>query len=378
MHSILLLLSYYYGQHTSEMLALIGSFMSGEREQIIMHNHQSLNSVPHESGESVSSGMLTLCSSIKPAREVPDIEADVRAGLLSSPRSLPPKYFYDERGSQLFEQICTTPEYYPTRTEEKLLTHYSKEIIAKVKPAEIMELGSGNSQKTRRLFDACEETEHTCSYAPLDVCEPMLQSVSEQLQSDYDWLDVTPLVGDYHAGLEHLPKSEGTRLYVFLGGTIGNFYPGQARDFINEVRATMRPGDYLLLGADRVKENHILDAAYNDEQGITAEFNLNLLQVLNRELRADFYPDNFQHKAEFNQEYNRVEMHLVCKHDHIVHLQNMNEEIIFQKGESILTEVSHKFTFDVLEDLLQESGLCICKHYEPENRYFSLILASCP
>lgn len=328
--------------------------------------------------EAESTCTFSVCTLIKPARKVPDIAEDVRAGLLSLPRSLPPKYFYDERGSRLFEQICATPEYYPTRTEEKLLTHYSEDIITQVKPTEIMELGSGNAQKTRLLFDACEQTDHTCSYAPLDVCESMLESVSGQLQSDYDWLDVNPLLGDYHAGLKHLPETHGTRLYVFLGGTIGNFYPGQAKEFITEVKSTMRPGDYLLLGADRVKDNQILDAAYNDEQGFTAEFNLNVLNVLNRELGADFNPANFEHKAEFNSEHNRIEMHVVSTCDHFVHLQQLDEEINFHLGDSILTEVSHKYTSDGLEKLVEENGLNICNHYEPENKYFSLILATCP
>ena len=321
---------------------------------------------------------FTACTAIKPARDIPDIVEDVRIGLLSAPRSLPPKYFYDKRGSQLFEQICDTPEYYPTRIEEKLLSRHSEEIIAQVKPSEIMELGSGNAQKTRRLFDACEQIEHICTYAPLDVCETMLENVSEQLQSEYDWLNVYPLLGDYHAGLQHLPETQGTRLYVFLGGTIGNFYPEQAQDFIKEIKATMQPGDYLLLGADRVKENHLLDAAYNDEQGVTAEFNLNILHVLNRELKADFNPKYFEHRAKFNSEHNRIEMYLLCTQDHIVCLQKLNEEIIFHRGDSILTEVCHKFTSDGLEELLQESGLNICEHYEPDNQYFSLILASCP
>ena len=204
------------------------------------------------------------------------------------------------------------------------------------------------------------------------------QYTTEQLLSDYDWLNVNPLLGDYHAGLQHLPEIHGTRLYVFLGGTIGNFYPGEAQDFIKEIKASMRPGDYLLLGADRVKENHLLDAAYNDEQGITAEFNLNLLHVLNRELNADFKPELFEHRAEFNSDHNRIEMHLLCTQDHSVQLQRLNEEITFQQGDSILTEVSHKFTSDGLEKLLKESGLDICKHYQPDNQYFSLILASCP
>ncbi len=325
-----------------------------------------------------ASRSFSTCTSIEPARDVPDIAEDVRAGLLSAPRSLPAKYFYDERGSRLFEQICATPEYYPTRTEEKLLSHYSEEIINQVKPEEIMELGSGNAQKTRRLFDACENTDHTCSYAPLDVCEPVLENISKQLQSDYHWLEVMPLLGDYHAGLENLPKSHGTRLYVFLGGTIGNFSPAEAQDFIQEIKASMQPGDYLLLGADRVKDNHILDAAYNDEQGITAEFNLNVLHVLNRELKANFNPEHFEHQAGFNAEHNRVEMYLLCTQDHSVQLQGLNEEITFHQGDSILTEVSHKFTSDGLEELVEESGLNICKHYEPDNKYFSLILASCP
>lgn len=352
-----------------------------------MQNKQRLKSEEYEeykSGDiahapgSLASGSSSICTSIEPARHVPDIAEDVRAGLLSAPRSLPPKYFYDERGSRLFEQICTTPEYYPTRTEEKLLSHYSEEIINQVKPEEIIEFGSGNAQKTRLLFDACERSDQTCSYAPFDVCEPILEAVSEQLQSDYHWLDVKPLLGDYRAGLDHLPKTHGTRLYVFLGGTIGNFYPEEAQEFIKEIKDSMQAGDYLLLGADRVKDNHLLDAAYNDEQGITAEFNLNVLNVLNRELKADFNPENFEHQAEFNSVRNRIEMHLVCIRDHIVHMQQLDEIITFQKGESILTEVSHKFTFDGLENLLVESGLHICKHYEPENKYFSLILASCP
>ena len=321
---------------------------------------------------------VTICTSIKPARDVPDITEDVRAGLLSAPRSLPPKYFYDERGSQLFEQICDTPEYYPMRTEEKLLSHCSEEIIAQVKPVEIMELGSGNAHKTRHLFNACEQSDHTCSYVPIDVCEPVLENVSEQLQSDYSWLNVNPLVGDYHAGLKHLPITQGIRLYVFLGGTIGNFHPEQAQEFIKEIKTSMHPGDYLLLGADRIKEYHLLDAAYNDEQGITAEFNLNILNVLNRELKADFNPANFDHKAQFNPVHNRIEMHVVCNCDHIVNLQKMNETITFHQGDSILTEISHKFTSDGLEELVEESGLNICKHYEPNNKYYSLVLANCP
>lgn len=316
-----------------------------------------------------------VCTSVKPARAVPDLASDARAGLLSEPRSLPPKYFYDERGSRLFEEICDTREYYPTRTEKKLLSHHSAEIIEYSRPAEIVELGSGSSRKTRHLFDACEKYNHTCSYAPFDVCEPMLKHASEQLCIDYDWLKVRPLLGDYHGGLKHLPKETRTRLYVFLGGTIGNFYPQQARAFMREVRVAMRPGDYLLIGADRVKDQRILNAAYNDEQGLTAAFNLNLLNVLNRELQADFKPAHFNHQATFNPQLKRVEMRLMASVDQVIHLRRLNERISFQRGDGILTEISHKFTADELRGLIENSGLGVCKHYEPDNGYFSLILA---
>ncbi|SMN12019.1 hypothetical protein SPBRAN_222 [uncultured Candidatus Thioglobus sp.] len=315
------------------------------------------------------------CTLIEPVHSIPNIEEDVRTGLLSHPQSLPPKYFYDEHGSLLFEKICNTPEYYLTRTEEKLLSSHSKEIISKVKPAEIIELGSGSAKKTRHLFDACIQNNHTCAYSPFDVCEPILENITEQLQSDYDWLKVTPLLGDYHAGLKYLPKNNGTRLYVFLGGTVGNFYPKQAENFIHEIKTNMQLGDYLLLGADRVKDNKTLNMAYNDAQGVTAKFNLNILNVINRELKADFNPENFQHKAEFNQEKKRMEMYILCNHDHVVCLQALDEKITFLQGSKILTEVSYKFTDDEIENLLVVGGLNISEHYEPNNKFFSLLLA---
>ena len=317
----------------------------------------------------------SICTPIEPFHKIPNIMEDVRTGLLAHPKSLPPKYFYDERGSILFEKICNTPEYYPTRTEKQLLSIHSKEIIAQVKPTEIIELGSGTAKKTRHLFDACMQNDHVCTYAPFDVCEPILESITKQLQSDYDWLKVTPLLGDYHAGLKYLPKNNGTRLYVFLGGTFGNFYPQQAKNFIHEIKTNMRPGDYLLLGADRVKSNEMLNMAYNDSQGLTAAFNLNILNVINRELKADFNLENFRHQAEFNAQKKRIEMYIVCNRDHVIHLQVLDEKISFQQGDKILTEVSYKFTGDELECLLATSGLNMHRHYTPNNELFSLLLA---
>ena len=317
----------------------------------------------------------SMCTVIEPTRVLPDLADDVRDGLIEPPRSLPPKYFYDEHGSQLFEKICMTPEYYPTRIEDRLLRHYSKHIIELTQPYQILEFGSGNAQKTRRIFDACEQLENECNYLPFDVCEEVLAEVSQQLSEDYDWLNVFPLVGDYHAGLDNLPTADGTCLYLFLGSTIGNFTPREATQFIEEVKNCMNPGDFLLLGADRVKNTEVLDAAYNDSEGFTAEFNLNVLRVINRELDANFQITGFDHCAKYNEAKDRVEMYLVANSEQRVHISKINETVTFKPGDQILTEVSHKYTSDGIEQLLQQSELKIVEHYQPDNQYFSLILA---
>ena len=315
------------------------------------------------------------CVSIAPARHVAGLADDVREGLLEPPRSLPPKYFYDERGAELFNRICETPEYYLTRTEDALLRQCSADIIALTCPDYLIELGSGNSGKTANLFDACERQGHTCIYSPFDICEPALVEAAGKLQSGYPWLDVRPLLGDYHAGLDHLPDCAGVKMFLFLGSTIGNFTPGDARAFIGGIRQRMEPGDFLLLGADRVKEPAVLNAAYNDARGITALFNLNVLSVLNRELSANFRADNFAHLAVYNNELNRIEMYLVSRLDQEITLGGLDAGFTLECGERILTELSYKFYFDELETLLEDSGLEIIRHFEPDNRYFSLVLA---
>lgn len=300
---------------------------------------------------------------------------DAREGLAERPRSLPPKYFYDERGAELFNRICETPEYYLTRTEDALLRQCSADIIALTRPDYLIELGSGSSDKTTNLFDACERQGHTCVYLPFDICEPALTEAAGKLQDDYEWLDVRPLLGDYHAGLDHLPNHAGVNMFLFLGSTIGNFTPGEARAFISGIRQRMAPGDFLLLGADRVKDSAVLNAAYNDAQGITALFNLNVLQVLNRELGANFRADNFTHLAVYNNELNRIEMYLVSRLSQEITLGSLDVSFRLERGERILTELSYKFYFDELETLLEESGLKIIRHFEPDDRYFSLVLA---
>lgn len=314
------------------------------------------------------------CFTIKPSRKVTSLYEDVRSGLLQAPRSLPPKYFYDARGAQLFDQICLTPEYYLTRVEDRLLLNHAEDIINATSPAMIIELGSGSSQKTRRLFKACEDLRRPCHYAPFDVCEAMLNQAADELKTSYDWLEVTPLLGDYHAGLANLPCAGGTNLFVFLGSTIGNFAAGEAEDFIRDLRSTMTNGDYLLIGADRVKDSGVLNAAYNDSQGLTAEFNLNVLRVLNREIGSNFALDRFHHRATYNTRRGQIEMYLDSLEEQEVQLDALRTSITLEQGESILTEISRKFTPRQIESLLLDSGIELVEHYQPANQYFSLLL----
>ncbi|HKJ09718.1 MAG TPA: L-histidine N(alpha)-methyltransferase, partial [Gammaproteobacteria bacterium] len=195
------------------------------------------------------------------------------------------------------------------------------------------------------------------------------------LVESYDWLQVNALVGDYLGGLAQLPRPEGKRLLVFLGGTIGNFEPRQAHEFLREVRQSMEPGDTLLLGADRVKDPRVLHAAYNDAAGMTAEFNLNLLRVLNRELDGDFDLDGFRHEARYNRTLEQIEMYLVARRAQQVRLGALDADLEFASGEAILTEISRKFTPASLEGLLGAAGLAVDRHFEPSNGYFSLVLA---
>ena len=315
------------------------------------------------------------CRNIPPTHALPNMIDDVRQTLLDKPRSLSPKYFYDARGSYLFSQICNTPEYYPTRTEDALLRQYSTAIIEQARPEIIIELGSGNSSKTKQLFNACEHTGHICEYWPLDVCREIMLESSEMLTGEFDWLQVSPMLCDFHAGLGNLPETDGRCLYVFLGGSIGNFNPQEAREFVAEIYRNSHVGDFFLLGADRIKPHSVLNAAYNDAKGITAEFNLNVLHVLNRELDADFNVHDFEHQADFNEKLNRIEMHLVSSRNQKVDLERLKESIEFKQGEKILTEISCKYSFEMLESLLTNAGFQIQNHFEPDNQYFSLVLA---
>ncbi len=312
---------------------------------------------------------------VSPARPVASIAEDAQKGLFDRPRSLPPKYFYDDRGSRLFDQICDTKEYYPTRTEAALLQRYAQGIIDLVRPCHILEFGSGTSRKTRYLLDASHGLQEPVCYWPFDICSTLLHDVAMDLLHEYPGLGVRAQCGDFTAGIDHLPQPPDRCLYLFLGGTIGNFDHQQARGFLSEVSAHMQPGDALLLGADRVKDHLVLHDAYNDAEGLTAAFNLNVLSVLNEELGADFEPDQFDHRAQYNAGQQQIEMHLIARSEQSVYFSHLDQTLQMRANEGILTEISRKFRPEDLQQLLQEAGLRQEAHFQPDNGWFSLVLA---
>ncbi len=306
-----------------------------------------------------------------------DLAQDVRYGLTGIPKTLPPKYFYDERGSELFEQICDTPEYYLTRVEHGLLQDVVNDVVALTDPAVIVELGSGSSKKTEVLLRAAIDEVSPLRYISIDISEQALVEAGERLIRRFSPLTVDVLVADYENGLNHerVRNGEGNKLFVFLGGTIGNFEHDDAVELISSIRAQMDDDDRLLLGADRVKDTAVLDRAYNDEEGVTAQFNKNVLRVINRELDAAFDLESFEHRAFYDPHRARIEMHLVSRLSQQVTISALDLTVGFDRRESILTEISRKFTVESLARLFREADMVIERHYEPENGYFSLIVA---
>ncbi len=302
------------------------------------------------------------------------LASDVRAGLVRQPKVLPPKYFYDDLGAVLFEKICETPEYYPTRTEAALLEVASDFIIETAQPTDIVELGSGSSRKTRAILDAAERAFNICRYVPFDVSAAMLRTSSVKLLDAYTWLSIHGVVGDYDLHLRHVPPGD-RRLWVFLGGTIGNFEPEEAVGFLRTLRGAMGEYDHLLLGTDLVKDAAILNAAYNDAAGLTAAFNRNVLSVINQELGADFELERFDHEAHFNERHSQIEMHLRARDSHRVRIPALDLQVDFGAGESIRTEISRKFTLSGVRALLGDSGFELIDWYTPTNGFFGLSLA---
>ncbi|MEM9215984.1 MAG: L-histidine N(alpha)-methyltransferase [Cyanobacteria bacterium P01_F01_bin.150] len=300
---------------------------------------------------------------------------DVIEGLTQSPKTLPAKYFYDDYGSQLFEQICELPEYYPTRTEAWILLQYADAIAHHTGPCDLIELGSGSSTKTRLLLDAYQRQGDSLHYQPIDVSAGILVESAQQLLSEYPTLHVHGQVGTYEQALANLPPSQlGHRMVFFLGSSLGNFSPEECDRFFDQVTNVLNPGDFFLLGIDLQKETHILEAAYNDIQGVTAEFNLNMLTYLNRRFKGNFQNEKFYHQAIYNNKNSQIEMHLHCKESHSVALKLLNLEVNFAKGESIRTEISRKFNLKLIKDYLQANNLSTVEGWTDPKQWFGLIL----
>jgi L-histidine Nalpha-methyltransferase len=303
---------------------------------------------------------------------------DVLDGLTRPFKELPPKHFYDARGAELFDRICELPEYYPTRTERSILQESAAQLATATLAAELVELGSGTAAKTRVLLDALHCAGTLKLYIPVDVTESMVRDCAEELTSEYPGLRVHGVIGDFERHLDRVPEQVGPRLVVFLGGTIGNFPPGSRRRFLREIARLLGPEDHLLMGTDLVKDPQVLTQAYDDAQGVTAEFNRNLLRVLNRELQADFDPEDFDHVALFNREHEWIEMRLRARREHTTTVRDLGLSVHFEQGEEMRTEISAKFTRDRVEDDLSAAGLEIVSWLTDPEELFALTLSRPP
>jgi L-histidine Nalpha-methyltransferase len=304
--------------------------------------------------------------------------SDVREGLSAQPKELAPKYFYDERGSQLFEQITELDEYYPTRAERSILAERAGEIIvAAGAPRSLVELGSGSAAKTRHLLDAMREADCLHTYVPVDISEEITHETAALLVEEYPGLAVHGLVCDFEQHLERIPDgdSDGGRLLAFLGGTIGNLYPQPRHEFLVRLGELMGPEDRLLLGTDLVKGRKRLEAAYDDAGGVTAEFNKNVLAVLNRELGADFDLDAFQHVARYDEVEARMDIRLRSLEAQTVQLDDIDLSIEFAAGEEMRTEISAKFTYEKLASIYGDAGLAIDGWFTDADCDYALSLA---
>jgi len=299
--------------------------------------------------------------------------AEVRAGLTRAQKELSPKYFYDHRGSELFDEITRLPEYYPTRTERALLATRGREIVRQLAPLAIVELGAGNADKTRLLLDAQRDAVAHPVYVPIDVSASFLASSAEQLRDEFSTLRVMPVVGDIEDDL-HLPALRRPAMFAFLGSTIGNFDYPEAAALLRRVRRVMQSGDRFLLGADLRKDPHVIEAAYNDSRGVTAEFNRNMLRVLNRELGANFDIESFAHHAFYDRDLGRIEMHLVSDGAQRVHIPGAGT-FDFEHGETVRTEISCKYDRPTIERLLDAGGLELERWDTDPATTYALVLA---
>jgi L-histidine Nalpha-methyltransferase len=299
------------------------------------------------------------------------LREDVLDGLTRPFKEIPPKHFYDARGSELFEQICDLPEYYPTRTERAILETHADRIAEGTRASELVELGAGYATKTRLLLDAMDLER----FVPVDVSEATVRECARQLVDEYPGLSVYGLVGDFERHLVHLPEPCGPRVVAFLGGTIGNFPPGSRRRFLRTIARTLGDDGWLLLGTDLVKDPHVLEAAYDDAAGVTAKFNLNVLRVMNRELGCDFDLDGFDHVAFWDADREWIEMRLRSRRRQTVHFPDLDLTVHFAQREELRTEISAKFTEQRVRGDLAAAGLELVDWLTDDDELFALSLA---
>jgi len=300
--------------------------------------------------------------------------AEARAGLTAEPKRLSPKWFYDDHGSQLFDDITRLPEYYPTRCERAILVERAREIAVVTGADTLVELGSGTSEKTRILLDALRDAGTITRFVPFDVSEQTLRDAAAAVNRDYPSVEVHAVVGDFEHHLSSIP-GDGRRLVAFLGGTIGNLEAPARGEFLREIAGGLAADDHLLLGLDLVKDIDRLEAAYDDNQGVTAAFNKNVLAVMNRELDADFDEARFAHVAVFEKDASQIEMRLRAVDAHTVHVHALGLDVQFDAGEEMRTEVSAKFTREQVVDELRDAGLNVTHWWTDPDGDFALLLA---
>jgi L-histidine N-alpha-methyltransferase len=300
---------------------------------------------------------------------------DILKGLTADEKYIPSKYFYDARGSKLFEAICNLPEYYPTRTELRLLSTHAKDIVRGLRQGDLVELGAGANWKIRTLLDALGPSRRAdLRYVPVDVCGPALRESAAQLTSVYPEMRVNGIVADFTRDLHRLQLNR-PKVVLFFGSTIGNLDEEEASSFLQDVAAMLNPGDRFLLGLDMAKEVEILEAAYNDSRNVTAEFNKNILLVINRELHATFNPASFDHAAFFNEKQEQVEMHLRARKDMCVDVEALRISVVLNKGETIRTEICRKFRRNGAQKMIRAADMKVSRWYSDPKGWFSLLEA---
>ncbi len=302
---------------------------------------------------------------------------EISSSLNRDSKYINPKFFYDKKGSSLFEKICDLPEYYPTRTEIKILKNIESDLFQYLDDSfRLVELGSGSSTKTRLILDIFNKIQNEIEYFPIDISEILTES-SELLQRDYQDLKITGIIDTYEGGLEFIEKYDNKKnLIIFLGSSFGNFTPNEGKTFLQKINSIMKNDDLFLIGLDLVKDKKILEDAYDDSQGITAKFNLNVLSRINDELDADFVLNNFKHIAKYNEEDQRVEMYLKSLVNQSVIISKANLSLKLKQGELIHTEHSHKYKISQIKELMDETGFIIKQNWLDVNNHYALTLVS--